>query len=126
MKIFMHRYLRSSAHSSLTINESLLKNVNADLARSYVIANNLSEAPQIESVEMLEKLLKERNCSNEYTNDYDILYKHFVEENGTLNAYAYHDSLYDTVYELLTDYLWNEPLELDDTDIIDWGFEVEE
>ena len=126
MKIFMNRYLRGSAHSSLTINESLLKNVNADLARSYVIANNLSEAPQIESVEMLEKLLKERDCSDEYTNDYDILYKHFVEENGTLNAYAHYESLYDTVYELLTDYLWNEPLELDDTDIIDWDFEVEE
>ena len=126
MKIFMHRYLRGSAHSSLTINESLLKNVNADLARSYVIANNLSEAPQIESVEMLEKLLKERDCSDEYTNDYDILFKHFVEEDGTLSAYVHYDSLYDTVYELLTDYLWNEPLELDDTDIIDWDFEVEE
>ena len=125
MKIFMHRYLRGSAHSSLTINESLLKNVNADLARSYVIANNLSEAPQIESVEMLEKLLKERDCSDEYTNDYDILYKHFVEEDGTLSAYAHYDSLYDTVYELLTDYLWDEPFELDDTDIIDWDFEVE-
>lgn len=126
MKIFMHRYLRGSAHSSLTINESLLKNVNADLARSYVIANNLSEVPQIESVEVLEKLLKERDCSDEYTNDYDILFKHFVEEDGTLSAYAHYDSLYDTVYELLTDYLWNEPFELDDTDIIDWDFEVEE
>ena len=126
MKIFMHRYLRGSAHSSLTINERLLKNVNADLARSYVIANNLSEAPQIESVEKLEKLLKERDCSDEYTNDYDILYKRFVEEDGTLSAYVHYESLYDTVYELLTDYLWDEPFELDDTDIIDWDFEVEE
>ena len=126
MKIWMHRYLRASAYGSLTIDESLLKNVNADLARSYVIANNLSEAPQIESVEMLEKLLKERDCSDEYTNDYDILYKHFVEEDGTLSADAHYESLYDTVYDLLTGYLWNEPFELDDTDTIDWDFEVEE
>lgn len=126
MKIWMHRYLRGSAYGSLTIDESLLKNVNADLSRSYVIANNLSEAPQIESVEMLEKLLKERDCSDEYTNDYDILYKHFVEEDGTLSADAHYESLYDTVYDLLTGYLWNEPFELDDTDTIDWDFEVEE
>ena len=126
MKIWMHRYLRGSAYSSLTIDENLLKEVNADLARSYVIANNLSEAPQIESVEMLEKLLKEHDCGDEYTNDYSILSKHFVEENGTLSAYAHYDSLYDRVYDLITRYLWEEPSELDDSDIIDWDFEVEE
>ena len=71
MKIWMHQYLRGSAYSSLTIDEGLLKDVNTDLAHNYVIANNLSEAPQIESVEMLEKLLKERNYGDEYTNDYD-------------------------------------------------------
>ena len=105
MKIWMHRYLHGSAYSSLTIDEGLLKDVNTDLAHNYVIANNLSEAPQIESVEMLEKLLKERDCSDEYTNDYDILYKRFVEEDGTLSAYTHYESLYDTVYDLLIDYL---------------------
>lgn len=128
MKIWMHRYryLRGSAYSSLTIDEGLLRNVNTDLAHSYVLANNLSEAPQIESVEMLEKLLEECINDDEYTNDYNILSKHFVEENGTLSAYAHYDSLYDRVYDLLTGYLWNEPYELDYTDTIDWDFEVEE
>lgn len=126
MKIWMHRYLRGSAYSSLTINESLLKKVNADLAHSYVIAHNLSEVPQIESVEMLEKLLKERDCGDEYTNDYSILSKRFVKENGTLSASAHYDSLYDRVYDFVTGYLWEEPFELDDSDIIDWDFEVEE
>ena len=123
MKIWMHRYLRGSAYSSLTIDEGLLKDVNTDLAHSYVIANNLSEAPQIESVEMLEKLLKERDCGDD-TNDYDILYKRFIEEDGTSNAY--YESLYDIVYDLITNYLWDKPFELDDSDIIDYGFEVEE
>lgn len=123
MKIWMHRYLRGSAYSSLTIDEGLLKDVNTDLARSYVIANNLSEAPQIKSVEMLEKLLKERDYSDEYTNDYDILYKRFIEEDG---ANAHYESLYDTVYDLITDYLYDEPFELDDYDTTDCDFEVEE
>lgn len=126
MKIWMHRYLRGSAYSSLTIDEGLLADVNTDLAHSYVIANNLSEAPQIESVEMLGKLLKERDYGDEYTNDYDILYKCFIEEDGTLGANAHYESLYDTVYDLITDYLWSEPFELDDSDTVDWNFEVEE
>ena len=126
MKIWMHRYLHSSAYSSLTINEGLLADVNTDLAHSYVIANNPSEAPQIESVEMLEKLLKERYYGDEYINDYDILYKRFIEEDGTLGANAHYESLYDTVYGLITDYLWDEPFELDDSDTIDCDFEVEE
>ena len=126
MKIWMHRYLRGSAYSSLTIDEGLLKDVNTDLAHRYVIANNLSEAPQIESLEKLEKLLKEHDYGDEYTNDYDILYKRFIEEDGTLGANAHYESLYDTVYDLITDYLWDEPFELDDSDIIDWDFEVEE
>lgn len=126
MKIWMHRYLRGSAYSSLTIDEGLLKDVNTDLAHSYVIANNLSEAPQIESVEMLEKLLKERDYGDEYINDYDILYKCFIEEDGTLGANAHYESLYDTVYDLITDYLYDEPFELDDYDTIDCDFEVEE
>lgn len=126
MKIWMHRYLHGSAYSSLTIDEGLLKDVNTDLAYSYVIANNLSEAPQIESVEMLEKLLKERDYGDEYTNDYDILYKRFIKEDGTLDANAYYESLYDAVYDLITDYLYDEPFELDDYDTIDCDFEVEE
>lgn len=126
MKIWMHRYLHGSAYSSLTIDEGLLKDVNTELAHRYVIANNLSEAPQIESVEMLEKLLKERNYSDEYTNDYNILYKRFIEEDGTLSANACYESLYDTVYDLITDYLYDEPFELDDCDTIDCDFEVEE
>lgn len=126
MKIWMHRYLRGSAYSSLTINEGLLKDVNTVLAHSYVIANNLSEAPQIESVEMLEKLLKERDYGDEYTNDYDILYKRFIEEDGTLSANAHYESLYDAVYDLITDYLYDEPFELDDYDTIDCDFGVEE
>ena len=126
MKIWMHRYLRGSAYSSLTIDEGLLKDVNTDLAHDYVIANNLSEAPQIESVEMLEKLLKERNYGDEYTNDYDILYKCFVKEDGSLDANARYESLYETVYELVTDYLWDEPFELDGYNTIDCDFGVEE
>ena len=126
MKIWMHRYLRGSAYSSLTIDESLLKDVNTDLAHNYVIANNLSEAPQIESVEMLEKLLKERNYGDEYTNDYDILYKRFIEKDGTLGANAHYESLYDIVYDLVTDYLYDEPFELDNYDTTDYDFEIEE
>ena len=126
MKIWMHRYLHGSAYSSLTIDEGLLKDVNTDLAHSYVIANNLSEAPQIESVEMLEKLLKERDYGDEYTNDYNILYKRFIEKDGTLDANAHYESLYDAVYDLITDYLYDEPFELDDYDTIDYDFAVEE
>ena len=126
MKIWMHQYLRGSAYSSLTIDEGLLKDVNIDLAHNYVIANNLSEAPQIESVEMLEKLLKERNYGDEYTNDYDILYKCFVKEDGSLGANAHYESLYETVYELITDHLWDEPFELDGYDTIDCDFGIEE
>ena len=126
MKIWMHRYLRGSAYSSLTIDESLLKDVNTDLAHSYVIANNLSEAPQIESVEILEKLLKEHDYGDEYTNDYNILYKRFIKEDGTLDANVHYESLYNTVYDLIIDYLWDEPFELDDSDTIDYDFEVEE
>ena len=122
----MHRYLRGSAYSSLTIDEGLLKYVNTDLAHSYVIANNLSEAPQIESVEMLEKLLKECDYGVKYTNDYNILYKRFIEKDGTLGANACYKSLYDTVYDLIIDYLYGEPFELDDYDTIDWDFEIEE
>ena len=126
MKIWMHQYLRGSAYSSLTIDEGLLKDVNDELAHNYVIANNLSEAPQIESVEMLEKLLKERHYGDEYTNDYDILYKCFVKEDGSLGANAHYESLYETVYELITEYLWDEPIELDSYNTIDCDFEVEE
>lgn len=126
MKIWMHRYLRGSAYSSLTIDESLLKDVNTDLAHDYVIANNLSEAPQIESVEILEKLLKERNYGGEYTNDYNILYKCFVKEDGSLDVNASYESLYETVYHLITEYLWDEPFELGGYDTIDCDFEVEE
>ena len=126
MKIWMHRYLRGSAYSSLTIDEGVLKEVNTVLACGYVIANNLSKAPQIESVEMLEKLLKECNYGRKYTNDYNILHKHFIEEDGTLSANAYYESLYDIVYDLIIDYLYDEPFELDDSETIDSDFEVEE
>ena len=126
MKIWMHRYLRGSAYSSLTIDEGLLRDVNTDLAHSYVLANNLSEAPQIESVEMLEKLLEECINDDEYTNDYNILYKHFIEKDGTLGANARYESLYDTVYDLITDYLYDEPFELDNYDTTDYDFEIEE
>lgn len=126
MKIWMHHHLRGSAYSSLTIDEGLLKDVNTDLAHSYVIANNLLEAPQIESVEMLENLLKECNYGDKYTNDYDILRKCFVKEDGSLDANADYESLYETVYHLITEYLWDEPLEVDDYETIDCNFGVEE
>lgn len=126
MKIWMHRYLRGSAYSSLTIDEGLLKYVNTGLAHNYIIANNLSEAPQIESVEMLEKLLKECNYCVKYTNDYNILHKRFIEKDGTLGANACYESLYDTVYDLIINYLYGEPFELDDYDTINWDFEIEE
>ena len=126
MKIWMHRYLRGSAYSSLTIDEDLLKDINTNLAHSYVIANNSSEAPQIESVEMLENLLKECNYGDKYTNDYAILYKRFIKEDGSLDANASYESLYETVYHLITEYLWDEPFELVDSDTIDYDFEIEE
>lgn len=126
MKIWMYRYLRGSAYSSITVDENLLKDVNTDLAYRYVIANNLSEAPQIESVEMLEKLLKEHDYCTEYTNDYDILYKYFIEKDGTLSANFYYESLYDVVYDMIIDYLYGKPFELDDYDTVDCDFEVEE
>lgn len=128
MKIVMRRYLRGYAYSSLTIDENLLKTVNADLAHSYVIANNLSKAPQIESVEKLKKMLEEYDCSAECTYDYDIVYNFFVEEDGRLHADVNYNSLYDVVYDLITDYLWNEPYELDyaDAETIDRDFEVVE
>lgn len=126
MKIWMHRYLRGSVYSSLTIDEGLLRDVNTDLAHSYVLANNLSEAPQIESVEMLEKLLEECINDDEYTNDYNILYKRFIEKDGTLGANARYESLYDIVYDLIIDYLYDEPFELDNYDTTDYDFEIEE
>ena len=126
MKIWLHRHLSGTAHSSLTIDEGLLKDVNTDLAHSYVIANNLSEAPQIESVEILEKLLKEHVYGDEYTNDYNILFKRFIEEDGTLGANAHYESLYNTVYNLIIDYLWDKPFKLNNSDTIDYDFEVEE
>lgn len=128
MKIWMHRYLRGSAYSSLTIDEGLLKDVNTDLAHSYVIANNLSEAPQIESVEKLEQIFKEYQYkyNDEYTNNYNILRKSFIKEDGTLRENFHYESLYDVVYEFITDYLWDEPFELDDSETIDYNFEVEE
>ena len=126
MEIWMHRYLRGSAYSSLTIDEGLLKDVNTDLAHDYVIDNNLSEAPQIESVEMLEKLLEECINDDEYTNNYNILYKRFIEKDGTLGVNAHYESLYDIVYDLVTDYLYDEPFELDNYDTTDYDFEIEE
>ena len=125
MKIWMHRYLRCSAWSSLTINENLLKDINVDLANNYVIADNLSEEPQIESVEELEKLIKECNYSDEYTNDYGILYKYFIKEDSTLNENAVIESLYNIVYDLVINYLWDEPFEIDDSDTDDYDFELE-
>lgn len=126
MKIRMHRYLCGSAYSSLTIDEGLLKDVNDVLARSYVIAHDLSEVPQIESVEMLEKLLKEYNYGDEYTNDYDILCKRFIEKDDPLGVNAHYESLYDIVYTLIADYLYDEPFEIDDYNTTDYDFEVEE
>ena len=41
MKIWMHRFIDASAYSYLTIDESLLKNINEDLACDYVLASNL-------------------------------------------------------------------------------------
>ena len=126
MKIWMHRYLRGSAYSSLTIDEGLLKDVNTDLARSYVLATNLSEAPQIESVEMLETLLKEHDYNEEYTNDYDIVFRGLIEEDGTVYRTAHYESLYDIVYDFVIDCLYDKPFEIDDCDTIDYDFEVEE
>ena len=130
MKIWLHRYLSGTAYSSLTIDEGLLKNINTNLAHSYVIANNLSEAPQIESVEKLEKIFKEYQYKYKYNdecpNNYNILRKSFIKEDGTLRENFNYESLYSTVYELITNYLWDEPYELDDSETIDYDFEVEE
>ena len=130
MKIWMHRYLNGTAHSSLEINEELLNDVNKDLANNYVIANNLSEAPQIESVEKLEQIFKEYQYQYKYNdecpNNYNILCKGFIKEDGTLRENINYESLYDVVYEFITDYLFDEPFELDKYETIDYDFEIEE
>lgn len=128
MKILMRRYLSGTAYSSLEINEELLNDVNKYLANSYVIANNLSEAPQIESVEKLEQIFKEYQYKydDDCTNNYNILCKSFIKEDGTLRENINYESLYDVVYEFITDYLFDELFELDKYETIDYDFEIEE
>lgn len=128
MKIWLHRHLSGTAHSSLEIDEELLNDVNKDLANSYVIADNLSEAPRIDSVEKLEQILKEYQYKydNEYTNNYNILCKSFINEDGTLRENFHYESLYFVVYELIIDYLFDEPFELGKYETIDYDFEIEE
>ena len=128
MKIWLHRHLSGTAHSSLEINEELLNDVNKDLVNNYVIANNLSEAPQIESVEKLEQIFKEYQYqyNDDYTNNYNILCKCYIKEDGTLRENICYESLYDVVYELITDYLFDEPFELGKYETIDYDFEIEE
>ena len=128
MKIWLHRHLSGTAHSSLEINEELLNDVNKDLANSYVIADNLSEAPRIESVEKLEQIFKEYQYkyNDECTNNYNILCKCYIKEDGTLKENIYYESLYNVVYELITDYLFDEPFELGKYETIDYDFEIEE
>lgn len=130
MKIWLHRYLNGTAHNSLTIDEELLNDVNKDLANSYVIANNLSEAPQIESVEKLEQIFKEYQYQYKYNdecaNNYNILCKCYIKEDGTLRENICYESLYDVVYEFIRDYLLDEPFELDKYETIDYNFEIEE
>ena len=128
MKIWMHRYLNGTAHSSLEIDEELLNDVNKDLANSYVIADNLSEAPRIESVEKLEQIFKEYQYqyNDECANNYNILCKCYIKEDGTLRENICYESLYFVVYELITDYLFDEPFELDKYETIDYDFEIEE
>ena len=128
MKIWLHRHLSGTAHSSLEINEELLNDVNKYLANSYVIANNLSEAPQIESVEKLEQIFKEYQYqyNDECANNYNILCKCYIKEDGTLRENICYESLYFVVYELITDYLFDEPFELDKYETIDYDFEIEE
>ena len=128
MKIWLHRHLSGTAHSSLEIDEELLNDVNKYLANSYVIANNLSEAPRIESVEKLEQILKEYQYqyNDECANNYNILCKCYIKEDGTLKDNICYESLYFVVYELITDYLFDEPFELDKYETIDYDFEIEE
>ena len=128
MKIWLHRHLSGTAHSSLEINEELLNDVNKDLANSYVIANNLLEAPQIDSVEKLEQIFKEYQYqyNDDYTNNYNILCKCYIKEDGTLRENICYESLYDVVYEFITDYLFDEPFELGKYETIDYDFEIEE
>ena len=130
MKILMHRHLSGTAHSSLEINEELLNDVNKDLANNYVIANNLSEAPRIESVEKLEQIFKEYQYQYQYddecANNYNILCKRHIKEDGTLRENPRYELLYDVVYEFITDYLFDEPFELGKYETIDYNFEIEE
>lgn len=128
MKIWLHRHLSGTAHSSLEINEELLNDVNKVLANNYVIANNLSEAPQIDLVEKLEQIFKEYQYQydDKYANNYNILCKCYIKEDGTLRENICYESLYFVVYELITDYLFDEPFELDKYETIDYDFEVEE
>ena len=128
MKIWMHRYLNGTAYSSLTIDEELLNDVNKGLANNYIIANNLSEAPQIESVEKLEQIFKEYQYKydDECANNYNILCKRYIKEDGTLRENICYESLYDVVYEFITDYLFDEPFELGKYETIYYDFEIEE
>lgn len=122
MKICMYSYIRGSACSSIIINENLLKDINRELTY-YVVAENLSEPPHIETVEDLENLLKKHHDS-EYTNDYYILHKGFIEEDGTVSPNAYHEWLYDIVCDMITDALYSEPIELIDYDTEDYEIEL--
>ena len=128
MKIWLHRHLSGTAHSSLEIDEELLNDVNKDLANSYVIANNLSEAPRIDSVEKLEQIFKEYQYqyNDDCTNNYNILCKCYIKEDGTLRENICYESLYDVVYEFITDYLFDESFELGKYETIDYDFEIEE
>ena len=128
MKIWLHRHLSGTAHSSLEINEELLNDVNKDLANSYVIANNLSEAPQIDSVEKLEQIFKayQYKYNDDYTNNYNILCKYYIKEDVALRENICYESLYFVVYELITDYLFDEPFELGKYETINYDFEIEE
>ena len=128
MEIWMRRYIQGSAYSSITIDEGILYDVNTFLAKKYVVADNLSEAPQIDSVEKLEQIFKEYQYKydDEYTNNYNILCKCYIKEDGTLKENICYESLYFVVYELITDYLFDEPFELGKYETIDYDFEIEE
>lgn len=121
MRISMYRDLRGRGYNSLTIDKYVLEDVNEDLARYYVLASDFNTVPQIESVESLEEILRAYD-RNEYTNDYNITYASLIKK-GKLN---YCQSFYDTVFDIITDYLCEEPFALIDSDVLDSEIKLEE
>lgn len=125
MVIGMTRYIRGRAYSNLKIDKAVLEKLNSYLKKQYVIVGNVEETPYIESVEKLEEIIKDGYYNRGHLGDYKVVNKFFLEE-ADLNIEDYYISCFDLVYELINDYLWDEPVEIDECyDTIDCEIEID-